>query len=232
MPLNISKGNMYPFVSHTWNAVKGKCPHDCEYCYMKIFKQNPIRLDEKEFKTNLGKGNFIFVGSSTDMWADDVSSKWIANVLGYCATFKNKYLFQTKNPKRFSEFMGFLPSGSVLACTIETNYGADYGFEFSKAPPVSERLNIMTNIKLPKMISIEPIMDFDLTEMVSWIKTVNPEFVSVGADSKHHNLPEPSPQKVERLIVELQNITNVVIKDNLQRLRLKKLCTSTNFLTT
>jgi hypothetical protein len=186
---------------------------------MKIFRQNPMRFDMAEFKTNLGEDNFIFVGSSTDMWADSVPDEWIAKTLGYCASFKNKYLFQTKNPKRFNGFMEYLPSDSILACTIETNYGADYGFEFSKAPTVGERFNIMANIKLPKMISIEPIVDFDLIEMISWIKTIQPDFVSIGADSKHHNLPEPSSEKVEELISSLQNITHVVIKDNLKRLR-------------
>lgn len=219
MALNISKGNMYPFVTHTWNAIKGKCQHDCEYCYMKVFKQNAIRLDVSEFKTKLGNGNYIFVGSSTDMWADNIPDEWIAKVLGYCSAFNSKYLFQTKNPKRFNNFMGYMPKYSVLACTIETNYGADYGFEFSKAPPVFERLSMMSSIQYPKMISIEPILDFDLKEMVSWIQTIKPDFVSIGADSKHHNLPEPTPDKVEQLIIALDSITRVVIKDNLKRLR-------------
>ena len=30
---------MYEFVTHTWNPIKGKCYHDCSYCYMK--KINP-----------------------------------------------------------------------------------------------------------------------------------------------------------------------------------------------
>lgn len=30
-----SKGNMYEFVTHTWNPIKGKCSHGCTYCYMK-----------------------------------------------------------------------------------------------------------------------------------------------------------------------------------------------------
>ena len=30
-----SKGNMYEFVTHTWNPIKGKCFHGCTYCYMK-----------------------------------------------------------------------------------------------------------------------------------------------------------------------------------------------------
>ena len=62
--LNKQKGNMYGFVTHTWNAIKGKCPHDCEYCYMKVFPQGELRLDEKEFKTDLGRNNIVFVGSS------------------------------------------------------------------------------------------------------------------------------------------------------------------------
>jgi hypothetical protein len=183
---------------------------------MKIFKQNPIRLDGKEFKTNLGKDNFIFVGSSTDMWADDVPETWITKVLGYCSTFDNKYLWQTKNPKRFNTFMGYLPNKSILACTIETN---KFGYEFGKAPSVGERFSVMSNIKLPKMISIEPIIDLDVSEMVSWIKTIRPDFVSIGADSKNHHLPEPTQDKVEQLIESLNKITKVVIKDNLKRLR-------------
>ena len=64
MALTKSRGNMYPFVTHTWNAIKGICFHDCPYCYMKKFDGLlPIRFDPKELEVNLGNGNFIFVGS-------------------------------------------------------------------------------------------------------------------------------------------------------------------------
>ena len=72
---------MYPFVSHTWNVIRGKCPHECIYCYMKKFKVGELRFEEKELKTNLGKGNFIFVGSSIDMWAEQIPDEWIEKVL-------------------------------------------------------------------------------------------------------------------------------------------------------
>lgn len=36
MALTKSRGNMYPFVTHTWNAIKGICFHDCPYCYNEI----------------------------------------------------------------------------------------------------------------------------------------------------------------------------------------------------
>lgn len=73
MALTKSRGNMYPFVTHTWNAIKRICFHDCPYCYMKKFDGLlPIRFDPKELEVNLGNGNFIFVGSGTDAWAFDV----------------------------------------------------------------------------------------------------------------------------------------------------------------
>lgn len=51
MALTKSRGNMYPFVTHTWNAIKGICFHDCPYCYMKKFDGLlPIRFDPKELE--------------------------------------------------------------------------------------------------------------------------------------------------------------------------------------
>ena len=32
MSLNKSKGNMYPWLTHTWNPLAGECPHKCTYC--------------------------------------------------------------------------------------------------------------------------------------------------------------------------------------------------------
>ena len=70
-----------------------------------------------------------------------------------------------------------------------------------------------------RMVSIEPIMDFDVDSMVDGINYIMPEFVSIGADSKGHNLPEPTSDKVNALIEELSKFTEVKIKDNLKRLR-------------
>jgi len=70
-----------------------------------------------------------------------------------------------------------------------------------------------------KMVSIEPVMDFDLYTMVKWIQEIAPDFVSVGADSKGHHLPEPSPDKLNKLIEELSKFTEVKVKSNLKRLR-------------
>lgn len=72
--------------------------------------------------------------------------------------------------------------------------------------------------KFRKMISIEPIMAFDLNIFVTWIRQIGPAFVSIGADSKGHNLPEPTAQELKELISALSPITEIKLKKNLDRL--------------
>jgi len=218
MALNKQKGNMYAFVTHTWNAVKGKCPHDCEYCYMKEFPQGELKFDEKELKTDLGEGNFIFVGSSCDMFADAVPSQWILDTLIHCNRYQNNtYLFQTKNPKRFQEFQRLFPENTIIGTTIETNRENDLANCPSRAERV-EFISIDYPVLKRKMITIEPIMDFDVPKLTEWIGAIRPEWVNIGADSKNHNLPEPSRFKIDLLITALEKITKVKRKDNLARI--------------
>ncbi len=214
MSFRKSVGNMYPWVTHTWNVIKGKCPHDCSYCYMKRFPQGELRFDEKELKRNLGEGRFIFVGSSCDMFAENVPGEWIAEVLGICYQYpENKYLFQSKNPARFVKSKDWFSPNMILATTIETNI--DYGF--SNAPSVRNRAKAMSEIS-GGIVTIEPILNFRFYGFVELIKFANPKWVNIGADSKGHNLPEPSWEKVQSLIGALKEFTEVKVKSNLKRL--------------
>ena len=224
MALVKQKGNMYEFVTHMWGPVKGKCSHDCNYCYMKRFAQRKLRLDESYLEIdNLKSERTYFVGSSTDMWANDVPTEWIEKVLKKCNNFPdNTYLFQSKNPGRFKEFIGKFPPNTILGTTIETNYN-HLTSKYSQAPPPLERYLQMVLISelFPKgktILSLEPIMDFDIDIMVKWVKKINPEFISIGANSGNINLIEPSKEKVELLIKELKGLTKVIEKDNLSRL--------------
>jgi len=213
--MNIPKGNMYNFVTHTWNTVKGICPHRCSYCYMKNWgKQNPIRFDEKELRCNLGTGNFIFVGSSNDLFAKDIPSLWIQKTIDHCNAFNNRYLFQTKNPERFKEFT--LPDNSVVCTTIETN--RVYPEIMINSPIPSFRAASMSQIDMPKYVTIEPILDFDLDEMVELIRMCHPIQVNIGADSGGNHLPEPDREKVLNLIDGLKQFTVIEKKTNLGRL--------------
>ncbi len=217
MMLRESKGNMYSFVTHTWNPIKGKCFHDCEYCYMKRFPLKELRLDEKDLHTDLGTGRFIFVGSSTDMWAKTVPIEWINKVLYQCQEYPgNTYLFQSKNPERFP----FYPDIDIVyGTTIETNRW--YSCMGNKAPlPMvrAERMALLGHRGRRIMVTIEPIIDFDLLEMVDLIRITRPEWVNIGADSKNHGLPEPEAEKIMELIKQLGEFTNVNNKNNLSRL--------------
>ena len=227
MGLNLSKGDMYKFVNYTWNPIKGKCLHDCSYCYMKQINPNanPPRLAEYELNTDLGCGRSIFIGSSTDMFAEDIPSEWIARVLDYCyqnrnMLLPNAYLLQSKNPKRFLEFINHPIMERVVFCTtIETN--RFYPEIMNKAPRIDERVEAMEEIARlgrPTMVTAEPLIQFDHEEMVSFIKRCNPKLVNIGKESKGRvKLPEPTQEEVQQLIAELKSLksfTKVNVKDN------------------
>lgn len=221
MGLNISKGNMYEFITHTWNTIKGECFHDCSYCYMKRWgKLKPVRFDEKELKTDLGTGNFIFVGSSCDMFAENIPDEWIKKTLKHMEKFDSKYLLQTKNPTRVLDFIDacVITDKCVICTTIESNRDL---LEIKRnSPDVFKRAMAMNELSqiIDTYVTIEPIMDFDMDIMVKLIKECNPKQVNIGADSGRNNLPEPSKEKVLQLVSELQKFTIIHNKSNLQRL--------------
>lgn len=223
MPLNKSKGHMYGFINATFNMVKGKCPYGCTYCYMDQAKLNPVRFDETEIKTDLGEGNYIFVGSSCDMWATDIPDEWIEKVLCHCIRHpKNKYLFQTKNPFRFHNYIKELKIlDAVLCTTIESN--KYYKSIAGDAPLIYSR---MINIKELKehgfkiMVTAEPIMDFDPGKFYAILNHIRPDFLNIGADSKEHKLPEPSKKKLLEFISALKEADLNILeeKKNLKRI--------------
>ncbi len=216
MGLNKQSGNMYPWVDYTWNPIRGKCPHECVYCYMKVFPQKEMAFHEKALQDKFPCEKSIFVGSSFDIFAEAVPSEWIAETIRKCRNNENHYYFQTKNPKRIMEFYSCFPLDTTLGFTIETNRE----YTFSKAPTIQDRFEWIEELTedYPIFISIEPIMDFDLRKLIDSTTRINPVFVSLGADSKGHNLPEPHKEKVMTLITSLKELTEVKIKENLNRI--------------
>lgn len=220
MSLNKVKGNMYSWVTHTWNTVKGACPHGCHYCYMRRFgEQKPVRFDEKELKTNLGSGNFIFVGSGCDMWANQIEHDWISETLQHCMDYNNRYLFQSKNPERIHRFHDVLPGNSVIGTTIESNIRHP---QMGYAPDPLLRAEEMADFKTAgyeTTITIEPVMKFDLLSMVGIISACKPDFVNIGANTNPKvRLPEPTKQEVLDLIGYIEELTTVKLKSNLKRI--------------
>lgn len=227
--LRQTKGNMYDFITHTWNPIKGECPHGCSYCYMKRWgAQKPLHLDEKEMRTDLGSGNYIFVGSSTDLWARNVPLEWQGKVLKKCLMASgNKYLLQTKNPLWFVGYFEAekdekrqLFKNFMFCTTLETNRDTT-----ATSPNVSstdERARMLEMLHyrdLRTMVTIEPIMDFDLESFTDMIMRCHPCQVNIGADSGHNGLLEPSAEKVRDLIAALESKElKVVQKKNLKRI--------------
>ena len=209
--VNKAVNNMYGFIDGTWNPIKGLCPFLCVYCYMlaifKRFKQNTtMRLEQKELQTKLDSGKFISIGSSTDMWSYPVESSWIAQVLDRCSQYPdNKYLFQSKSPKRFLEFLDHplmgLKEQLVFATTIETNRDIS---AFSKADSIEERVAAMTRLRelgYQVMITVEPVMQFDFAELVAMLRQIAPFQVNIGSNSnKAVKLPEPARDELVALI--------------------------------
>ncbi len=238
MTLNESKGNMYEFITHTWNPIKGKCFHDCAYCYMKILQpsQPPIHLVENELSGVFPPNTFIFIDSAADLFAKDVSDEWISRVLDFCVSAtayqkenaKTHFLLQTKNPSRLLEYVKhpLFTNKQVVACTtLETN--RHYPDIMNNAPTPIERAEAMEKIAghgIQTYVTLEPIMDFDLEEFVELIKMCKPVQVNIGAESfRRINLPEPSKAvQLVDLILLLIPTTTVKIKKNLKGKELTK----------
>jgi DNA repair photolyase len=188
------------------------------------FYQGPLTLKESELNVDYGKHNTIFIEYMNDLFAEDVPINFIYRILAHCSSYPlNHYVFQTKNPKRAWELDTFFPGAlSVLiGTTIETNRD-EYIKAHSKAPTPYERLVYITKFhgnSQDTFITIEPAMDFDPEILGEWIVAARPNFVNIGADSKHCGLPEPKSETLYRLLDILQfNGIKVREKHNLERL--------------
>jgi len=227
-----TNGNMYEFITHTWNTVVGKCPHDCKYCYA-IYKygnmiNDAVRLNKESLKDNLGTGNFIFVGSGIDLFANEIPEEWIRQTLDKCACENtdlfgsaNRYLFQSKNPRRILDFINHPVFNSSIVCTtIESNrYIPSI---MNKAPHVEERAEAMSVIAskgIETYLTIEPIMAFDREELIRLIRMCKPTQVNIGANTyEKKKLPEPTKQELFALVEEIKGECKVELKSNLERL--------------
>lgn len=211
MPLTKSKGDMYPWVSHKHTHIGGECPHKCSYCYVDSRRfgrparyRGEVRLIAAEFEVKYGERKTIFIEHMNDLWAEEIASAAILKVLEHCAKWpKNTYVFQTKNPARYMQFLSRIPEGSMLGCTIETNRVIP--LEVSRAPSPYFRVDAMGSLPdtWRTFVTLEPIMDFDVDVLVEWLERIRPEFVNIGADSKGHHLPEPPAEKVRALLSRL-----------------------------
>jgi len=226
---------MFPFITRCINPLGGKCPYECVYCWardfakrynLKKYQGDVYQLYEKELK-RIPKGSFVFVQDMNDIFGK-INLDAIYRIFDWVRDNPDsQFLFLTKNPKWYVEFIRMsdvIPNNAVLGCTIESN--VDYP-EYSKAPKQSERLFWMKELRYeigtgliyspyttcPKIfISIEPILDFHLERFVKELAKIEPWAVAVGYDNYGHRLNEPTLDLTRQLIYALRTLTRVYVK--------------------
>ena len=225
MSLTKANGNMYPWVTHMHSHLRGACPHACPYCYAtkgraRRFAQGPLTFRREELNVGYGSRDHapktIFVEHTHDLFAAEICVEWIAEILRHCReTPYNTYVFQTRNTERASCLQHMLPPACMLGTTIETNRAAP-----GNAPhPKHRARGLMGELYgdgVRRFVTIEPVLDFDLSGMLELLDIARPEFVNIGADSKGCGLAEPSAEKVLALIdginalgIEIRQKTNL-----------------------
>ncbi|MBE3140799.1 MAG: hypothetical protein IMZ61_02075 [Planctomycetes bacterium] len=214
----------------TWNPLKG-CGFSCTYCVptfqrqakrqkhncMKCYNFEPHEHPER--LTKIPNAKTVFVCGNGDIsFCDDYFLRQI--VLATAKKLKTTFYWQSKNPATLSrvtatlrEFVEPLLCNHIMVTTLETNRDKDYHL-ISKAPPPTDRAYDF--MRLPwhrKIVTIEPIMDFDHNEFMRIILDIKPELVYIGYNSKPGavKLPEPTRHQTELLIYYLE-INNVPVK--------------------
>ena len=219
------KNNMYKLSVSQWSPFAG-CKHDCIYCKSSFQRQlkrwakkncpgcyefvphaHPERLDQS--LPNTGHMQFIFTCSSGDIACCDDTS-YLERIIDRIRRERNKtFLIQSKDPKTFNRAV--FPKNVILGTTLETNRD-ELCEKVSKAPKPSQRYKDFLEVTHDlKMLTIEPVMDFDLDVMVDWVENINPCMVWLGYDSGKNRLPEPELEKVRNLQWELAKRGFVVV---------------------
>lgn len=231
MPLNKSKGQMYPWVTHTHTHLGGECPHECSYCYVQAMVRRfghdrykgDLRFINDELKVKYGSGRTIFIEHCNDMWANAVPAEWRTDILQHCCEYTdNEYVFQTKNPHRFLSRIHKMPPRRLLGCTLESmNYDVIRDVSHVVPTPIERVASMVAlrNLGERLFVTVEPILRGNMISLADAIADIQPEFVNVGADSKGTGLDEPTADDVAVLLNRLrENNIEIREKRNLERL--------------
>jgi len=222
-------GRMYENTK-SWNPFVG-CLFGCTYCtvsFQAIMKRQTCKLCQEykphEHPDRLDKipagYPIVFVCACGDIsWAHpDFVKEILVTIRVYQREHSGRQTFylQSKDPGCFSQYRSYLNKSFVLVTTLETNRDEGYS-KISGAPPPTLRWRRFKDIDYDrKIVTIEPVMDFDLSPFLEMILDIKPEKVYIGYNSRpaEVHLPEPPIEKVLELIKGIQEAgIEVVPKD-------------------
>ncbi len=202
--------------AQTWNPFKGchfECAyckpsfqgqakrqlHNCRLCYEFVPHEHPDRL------SGIPNQNIVFVAGNGDI--SFARPDYVRQII---AAIRNRrghqtFYLQSKRPEYLEQFVDILPPTVAAVTTLETNRDGGYA-AISKAPVPSERYRQFKALKYArKIVTIEPVMDFDEDEFADWMVQIHPEYVWLGFNSRPKQvvLPEPPYEKLSGFVDRL-----------------------------
>jgi len=182
---------------------------------MTKYKGKP-KLIPKEMQELFKTDDFVFACDMCDLFGPWVPSELIHKILEGIVPMPGRFLFLTKNPARYLEFLTTLQkTNCLLGVTLETNRDTS---AYSKALSPVERWEFFYDLEYsPKFVAVEPIMDFDLNIFPDWLFNITGlESVAVGYDNYDNYLPEPPLAKTMQLIDRLEKAGITVYRKTLR----------------
>lgn len=188
---------------YTWNPIIG-CKFNCNYCYARRMNDrfkwipnwtepniDPLKLWDRMPR----KPSFIFVGSMSDIFGDWVPSDFIIDLIYHVKCHpEHIFLFLTKNPERYSEFV--FPDNVWLGATV-TSFTTE----------LDTLLDFHTPVNCKSFLSIEPILG-----EFNDVSFPNMDLIIVGAMS--------GPGAIKPTLEQVKSIDhfNVWYKDSIREL--------------
>jgi hypothetical protein len=211
----------------TWSPFRG-CRFACSYCVPSFQAQAKRQVHNcarcASFEPHEHPARLLSVPKAKILWPcanGDISfcdTGFIERIIVRLSSYNGTVYWQSKNPitlYRVTDLLKQYAIGGnhVMLTTLETNRDTGYK-QISKAPLPSERALDFMALPWPrKIVTIEPIMDFDHDEFLHMICGIKPEAVYIGYNShpKSAPLPEPSHDKTFSFIVCLEE-KGIIVK--------------------
>lgn len=224
----MTDNRMLPFITKTWNPIAGgPCPYQCYKggCWANLLKgkcedsaiarkyAGPFRLHEPAMHPSFKPDDFVAVQFMSDIGAPGIPREVLVEIFEAIKIHEEKgtrFLLLTKNPKFYHDWCYQISEETTMGATIETDWSISS--DISQAPLTFDRIAwmmwIADNLPNKRFVCVEPIMKMspDFGRDLLKIRLRPPNIgVAVGYDNYENNLPEPSKERTELFIKELED---------------------------